>query len=154
MESINYSDRLVVIRTVVSYLIHRTSEEHEVYVYFSKSSNRIITFSINQNNNYINSSDLILYKVTLKNLFLYCLKEEYKSAQWDLLVLLANKTIKNYSSEDMSFLLNVSLDKYKRLESGNYMFNGELSYKNVSEKLEFSESEFYYDFRKVFSKIN
>ena len=92
--------------------------------------------------------------MTLKNLFLFCLKEEYKTTSWDLLVLLANKTIKNYSSEDISFLLNVSLEKYKRLESGNYLFNGELSYKNVSEKLEFSESEFYYDFRKVFLKVN
>ena len=154
MDAINYSDRLVVIRTVVSYLIDKTSEQKEVYAYFSKSSNRIITLSINPSNDYIDKSDLIIYKVTLKNLFLFCLKEEYKTTSWDLLVLLANKTIKNYSSEDISFLLNVSLEKYKRLESGNYLFNGELSYKNVSEKLEFSESEFYYDFRKVFLKVN
>lgn len=154
MEAINYGDLLVVIRTVVSYLINRTSEDKEVYAYFSKSSNRLITLSIKQNDNYINSSDLIIYKVSLKNLFLYCLKEEYKTVNWDLLVLLANKTIKHYTSEDISFLLNVSLEKYKRLESGNYLFNGELSYKNVSEKLEFSESEFYYDFRKVFTKVN
>lgn len=126
----------------------------KVYAYFTKSSSKLVTFNNTKDKNYINNNELMIYKVTLKNLYLFCLKEEYKQTQWDLLVLLANKTLKNYSSIDIAFLLNVPLEKYKRLESGCYLFNGELSYKNVAEKLEFSENEFYYDFCKAFIKVN
>ena len=79
--------------------------------------------------------------------------EEYVNTSWDLLVLLANKSIKGYSSEQMALLIGVSLDKYKHLEMGYYNFTNELSYDTISEKLEFNKEEFYFTFNKSFKYI-
>ena len=71
----------------------------------------------------------------------------------DILVLLANKSIKGYSTEQMAFLIGVSLDKYKHLEMGYYNFKKELSYETVAEKIEFNKDEFYFTFNKSFQHI-
>ena len=148
-----YKTKLFIFRTILDILLKYYPEEKEIYVYFTKGLKDLLNVSIELNKKQFNLNEIQIYQTTIKELYLYCLKEEYVNTSWDLLVLLANKSIKGYSSEQMAFLIGVSLDKYKHLEMGYYNFINELSYDTISEKLEFNKEEFYFTFNKSFKYI-
>lgn len=149
----SYKTKLFMFRTMLDILLKEYPEEKEIFVYFTKDLKKPITVLEKINKNLYNLNEILIYKTTIKEFYLYCLKEEYIDTNWDLLVLLANKSIKGYSSEQMAILIGVSLDKYKHLEMGYYNFTNELSYEKISEKIEFNKEEFYFTFNKSFKYI-
>ena len=148
-----YKTKLFIFRTILDILLKYYPEEKEIYVYFAKGLKDLLNVSFELNKKQFNLNEIQIYKTTIKEMYLYCLKEEYVNTSWDLLVLLANKSIKGYSSEQMALLIGVSIDKYKHLEMGYYNFKNELSYDTISEKLEFNKEEFYFTFNKSFKYI-
>ena len=94
-------------RTMLDILLKDYPEEKEIFVYFTKDLKEPITVLEKINKNLYNLNEILIYKTTIKEFYLYCLKEEYIDTNWDLLVLLANKSIKGYSSEQMAILIGV-----------------------------------------------
>ena len=108
----SYKQRLYIFRTILEIYLKNYEEHQQIHVYFSKRTDQPIAISLTFEEDYINKEELKIYKVTIKDFYLYCLKEEYINTNWDILVLLANKFIKGYSSEQMAFFLGVALEKY------------------------------------------
>ena len=148
-----YKQKLFIFRTILDIMLKTYQENDLIFVFFSKILNEPVYLTLNLDKRFLNYNELSIYKVTIKNFYLYCLKEEYVNVNWDILVLLANKSIKGYSSEQMAHLIGIPIDKYNHLEMGYYTFVNELSYDNISEKLEFSKDEFYFTFKDTFYYI-
>lgn len=153
MVNCKYRERLDLFRTLLSIMLTKHEETEEVYAYFYKDSPQIILFSLNKNEDFLKMNCMKVYKTTLKALYLYCLKEEYNEISWDILVLLANQGLRRYTSEEMARLLKVSLEKYRNLTEGKYIFKDDFSYENISNKLGFNINEFYFNFNDNFTLV-
>ncbi len=153
MINCKYKERLDLFRTLLCIMMSKHEENEAVYAYFYKNSTQIILFSLDKNEEFLKTDALRVYKTSLKNLYLYCLKEEYGEVSWDILVLLANQSIRRYSNEALSKLLKVSLDKYRNLVEGKTSFKAELSYENLSNKIGFNIDEFYFNFKSNFELV-
>ena len=137
------------LRLIVRHFINNLSEDYKVYVYFSNG--RLIYIDGEIKN--IFKIDINIYETTLKNLYLYLFIEEYGNVDQPLLVYLANKELKRYSSLDIQQLLNVSAIRLNIFEGGRTDFTGDFSYENIALKMGFNKSEFNQTFNQAFRKV-
>ena len=140
-----------VLRLAVRHYIRIYSENHKVFVYFTENSDEI--FYIDKRINNIFKSKMNIYETTLKNLYLYLFTQDYSDVEQALLVYLANKELKRYTTLDIQILLNVSSTLLKRFESGTADFKGPFSFDNLSMKLGFDKAEFNQTFKNNFKKV-
>ena len=141
------------IRQAVKYLIKEYGETETVYVYFRKNSDIILLIEYGKLTYIIKDGITTIYKTTLKNLYLYLFTQEYINTDQALLVYLANKELKKYSSLDIQILLGITKKQLEMLEAGLSEFQDKLSFDNVSKKLNFEKSEFTKLFRLEFKKV-
>lgn len=141
------------IRQAVKYLIKEYGENETVYVYFRKNSDIILLIEYGKLTNIIKDGITTIYKTTLKNLYLYLFTQEYINTDQALLVYLANKELKKYSSLDIQILLGITKKQLEMLEAGLSEFQDKLSFDNVSKKMNFEKSEFTKFFRLEFKKV-
>lgn len=141
------------IRQAVKYLIKEYGENETVYVYFRKNSDIILLIEYGKLTNIIKDGITTIYKTTLKNLYLYLFTQEYINTDQALLVYLANKELKKYSSLDIQILLGITKKQLEMLEAGLSEFQDKLSFDNVSKKMNFEKSEFTKLFRLEFKKV-
>ena len=141
------------IRQAVKYLIKEYGENGTVYVYFRKNSDIILLIEYGKLTNIIKDGIATTYKTTLKNLYLYLFTQEYINTDQALLVYLANKELKKYSSLDIQILLGITKKQLEMLEAGLSEFQDKLSFDNVSKKMNFEKTEFTKLFRLDFKKV-
>lgn len=134
-------ERLYLLRELTYHLIKMFDEYEEVYVFIDNRTQEIIYItSMLENKNYF--INLEVYKASLKVIFLHLLKEEYISLPYYCLVLLANRILRNYSISTIAKILNITEEKYLRLESGYLNFLDDVSIEIISYKLNFDILEF------------
>ena len=141
------------IRQAVKHLIKEYGETENVYVYFRKNSEKILYIEFGKITNIIKDGIATIYKTTLKNLYLYLFTQEYINTDQALLVYLANKELKKYSSLDIQNLLGITKKQLEMLEAGLSEFQDKLSFDNISKKMNFEKSEFTKLFRLEFKKV-
>ena len=144
-------EKYYVLRQAVRHYIRLYSENFKVYVYFVKNTDKILY--IDKKLKDIFKPELNIYETTLKNLYLYLLREDYCDTDHALLVYFANKELKRYTTIDIQILLNVDSTLLKRFESGTVDFKGPFSFDNLSMKLGFDKKEFNQTFKTSFKKV-
>ena len=148
---IESKEKLYVLRQSTLHYIDQFSEDMKVYVYFHKTTKKIIYIDKKIN---IIIQDTDIYETTLKNLYLYLFFEDYENTNQALLVFLANKELYCYSDIDIMYLLDVTYIHLKRFETGLGEFKGPFSFENLETKLGFKKEEFTLSFNTMFKKVD
>ena len=107
MKICNYTSNAFLIRNAVYASMITCNENTICYAYFTKNW-KIISFDLDGKswNNY-NQINTIQLKLTLKQLYLQSLREEYPDLKLFNLVLMANRLLKNLTMKETARLLEL-----------------------------------------------
>ena len=106
--NINY-----IFRKQIETLIQIYGEEEQIYLILKQTDNTILNITkTNKDFKYYTNVDI--YLGTLKHAFLFLLITQYPNISKDLLIFLANKTLKQYTKQELIQLLDLFYqNKYK-----------------------------------------
>ena len=139
-------------RDLINKLITVYGEEKEIFLILKATDNTIINIALT-NNDLRYYSNIKVYKGTLKNSYLYLLTEEYKNISKELLVFLANITIKKLTKQEITQLLEVTDESYNKFLIGLTSFENKYSIQNLSNKIKFDINEFNINLKTNFVKV-
>lgn len=144
MKYISEKEKMYLIRVVCYQLIKLYGEEAEVFIFCENLYQKIIFISrgLEYEKYFVNIS---IYRIVLKDLFLFTLKEEYPEVPKDSLTLIGIRVMRDYSIDYIARILNISKEYYLQLEIGNYKFSNELTYDKIAQLLNAYEKDFYAD---------
>lgn len=134
--NINY-----IFRKQIETLIQIYGEEEQIYLILKQTDNTILNITkTNKDFKYYTNVDI--YLGTLKHAFLFLLITQYPNISKDLLIFLANKTLKQYTKQELIQLLDVTNESYSKFQIGQTSFNNKYTKEIISKKLNFNIQEF------------
>lgn len=134
--NINY-----IFRKQIETLIQIYGEEEQIYLILKQTDNTILNITkTNKDFKYYTNVDI--YLGTLKHAFLFLLITQYPNISKDLLIFLANKTLKQYTKQELIQLLDVTNESYNKFQIGQTSFNNKYTKELISKKLNFNIQEF------------
>jgi hypothetical protein len=134
--NINY-----IFRKQIETLIQIYGEEEQIYLILKQTDNTILNITkTNKDFKYYTNVDI--YLGTLKHAFLFLLITQYPNISKDLLIFLANKTLKQYTKQELIQLLDVTNESYNKFQIGQTSFNNKYTKEIISKKLNFNIQEF------------
>lgn len=134
--NINY-----IFRKQIETLIQIYGEEEQIYLILKQTDNTILNITkTNKDFKYYTNVDI--YLGTLKHAFLFLLITQYPNISKDLLIFLANKTLKQYTKQELIQLLDVTNESYNKFQIGQTSFNNKYTKQIISKKLNFNIQEF------------
>lgn len=134
--NINY-----IFRKQIETLIQIYGEEEQIYLILKQTDNTILNITkTNKDFKYYTNVDI--YLGTLKHAFLFLLITQYPNISKDLLIFLANKTLKQYTKQELIQLLDVTNESYNKFQIGQTSFNKKYTKEIISKKLNFNIQEF------------
>ena len=134
--NINY-----IFRKQIETLIQIYGEEEQIYLILKQTDNTILNITkTNKDFKYYTNVDI--YLGTLKHAFLFLLTAQYPNISKDLLIFLANKTLKQYTKQELIQLLDVTNESYNKFQIGQTSFNNKYTKEIISKKLNFNIQEF------------
>lgn len=134
--NINY-----IFRKQIETLIQIYGEEEQIYLILKQTDNTILNITkTNKDFKYYTNVDI--YLGSLKHAFLFLLITQYPNISKDLLIFLANKTLKQYTKQELIQLLDVTNESYNKFQIGQTSFNNKYTKELISKKLNFNIQEF------------
>ena len=145
--NINY-----VLRNYIKTLINIYGEEDLIYLIFKETDNTILNITkTNKELKYY--TNVTIYLGTLKNAYLLLLIEQYPQISKDLLIFIANKTLKQYTDQELIKLLDVTNESYNKFIRGLTEFKNQYDKEIISNKMHFNKQEFDLSLTKTFRKV-
>ena len=130
-----------IFRKQIETLIQIYGEEEQIYLILKQTDNTILNITkTNKDFKYYTNVDI--YLGTLKHAFLFLLITQYPNISKDLLIFLANKTLKQYTKQELIQLLDVTNESYNKFQIGQTSFNNKYTKEIISKKLNFNIQEF------------
>ena len=134
--NINY-----IFRKQIETLIQIYGEEEQIYLILKQTDNTILNIT-KTNTDFKYYTNVDIYLGTLKHAFLFLLITQYPNISKDLLIFLANKTLKQYTKQELIQLLDVTNESYNKFQIGQTSFNNKYTKEIISKKLNFNIQEF------------
>lgn len=135
-ENLNYS-----YRQYIQTLMQIYGENEQIYLILKQPDNTILNIT-KQKNDFKYYTNVNIYSGTLKNAFLFLLISQYPQISKELLIFKANKTMKQYTTEEVVKMLGVTKESYNKFNIGLSAFKNNFSKEQLSTKLKFNIQEF------------
>ena len=145
--NINY-----VLRTYIKTLINIYGEDEQIYLIFKETDNTILNIT-KTNTELKYYTNVKIYLGTLKNAYLLLLIDQYPQISKDLLIFIANKTLKQYTDQELIQLLDVTNESYNKFIRGLTDFKNQYDKEIISNKMHFNKQEFDLSLTKTFRKV-
>lgn len=119
----------------------------------STKNYKIINFDLDGSNlNLYDESKIIQIKMTLKQLYLQTLIEDYPELQLFNLIITANRLLKRLTIERAAKALDLTRDQYINFENGTRRGSISLTNQEIANRLNFDVEEFTYSLEDCFRK--
>lgn len=136
--------KAVLVRNAVTATIFSTNESTICYGYFTEKY-KIIDFDLDGRNiNFYDISKIIQIKMTLKQLYLQTLIEDYPELNLFNLIITGNRLLKRITIDKAAKALNLSRGEYINFEYGTQNGSISLSKQEIANRLNFDVEEFNY----------
>jgi len=144
--------KAVLVRNAVTATIFNTNENTICYGYFTKNY-KIVNFDLDGSNfDLYDESKIIQVKMTLKQLYLQTLIEDYPDLRHFNLIITANRLLKRIPIERAAKALGLTRDQYINFENGTRRGSISLSNQEIANRLNFNVDEFTYSLEDCFMK--